>query len=182
MDGSRVPNRGVSVTALIVGLATSAVAAFAALFLAALIAAPRATPRADLLRVYPDLVRLLVGLARDNRVAGPVRWRLLAALAYNAQPINLIPDFVPVVGLADNVIISAWAVRSAIHKSGVEVVLGHWRGSSASFVVMCRLCRLGVPPVQRANRQGSKAVTKPAGDAIHPSRMPSGVVTAERCR
>jgi uncharacterized membrane protein YkvA (DUF1232 family) len=134
----------VPVTELIIGLGTALVAAMAALFLASLIAAPRDMPRTDLLRVYPDLVRLLLGLAKDKRVARPVRWRLLAALAYNAQPINLIPDFIPVVGLADNVAISAWAVRSAIRKSGAAVVLCHWRGSAASFELVCRLCRLGV--------------------------------------
>jgi uncharacterized membrane protein YkvA (DUF1232 family) len=132
----------VTVTALIIGFGTAMFAAIAALLLATLIAAPRDMRTADLLRVYPDLIRLLAGLAKDKRVAWPVRWRLLAALAYNAQPINLIPDFIPVVGLADNVIITAWAIRSAIRRSGTEIVLRHWRGRSASFVLVCRLCRL----------------------------------------
>jgi uncharacterized membrane protein YkvA (DUF1232 family) len=130
------------VIALIIGLGTALIAAMAGVIVASLIAAPRDMPRADLLRLYPDLVRLLVGLARDKRVAWPVRWRLIAALAYNAQPINLIPDFIPVVGLADNVVITAWAVRSAIRKSGTEIVLCHWPGSSASFALVRRLCRL----------------------------------------
>ena len=50
------------------------------------------------------MVRLLASLAKDRRVSRAVRWRLLVALVYNAQPINIIPDFVPVIGLADNVV------------------------------------------------------------------------------
>ena len=133
-------------TALFIGLATTLAAAFVALIVAAVAAAPAGMPTADLLRVYPDLVRLLVSLSKDRRVARPVRWRLLAALAYNVQPINLIPEFIPVVGLADNVIITAWAVRSALHRSGAGVVLCHWRGSPASFTLLCRLCHLHIQP------------------------------------
>lgn len=82
--------------ALLLAIATALVAALAALVLAAVLAAPRGMRAPELLRVYPDLVRLLVSLSKDSRVARPVRWRLLLALAYNAQPINLIPDFIPV--------------------------------------------------------------------------------------
>ncbi len=80
------------------------------------------------------------------------------ALAYNVQPINLIPDFIPVVGLADNVIITAWAVRSALRRSGAGVVLGHWRGGPASFTLLCRLCHLHMPPELSA------------GDDLEPSK------------
>lgn len=127
---------------MLVSLATAVGAAIAVLLVAAVVAAPRDMPAADLLRVYPDLVRLLVSLSKDKRVARPVRWRLLVALAYNAQPFNLIPDFIPVIGLVDNVVITAWAIRGAIRTSGGDIVLSHWRGSPASFSLLCRLCRL----------------------------------------
>jgi uncharacterized membrane protein YkvA (DUF1232 family) len=92
---------------LAVGLATSLVAAVAALLIAAALARPRGLTAGDLLPVYPDVVRLLARLSKDRRVGRAVRWRLLVALVYNAQPINLIPDFVPVVGLADNIAVTA---------------------------------------------------------------------------
>jgi len=149
-------------TALLVGLATALAAAVAALIIAAVVAAPRDMPMADLLRVYPDLVRLLAGLSKDRRVARQVRWRLLVALAYNAQPINLIPDFIPVIGLADNIVVTAWAVRSAIRKSGTEVVLSHWQGSPASFGMLCRLCRLALPaePPTERREVGADPLTR----------------------
>jgi uncharacterized membrane protein YkvA (DUF1232 family) len=132
------------VTAALIGLATAIAAAVAALGVAAALMAPRGMSAAELLLVYPQLVRLLVSLSKDKQVARQVRWRLLVALAYNAQPINLIPDFIPVIGLADNVVVIAWAVRSAIRKSGPEVVLRNWSGSPAGLSLLCRLCRIKV--------------------------------------
>jgi uncharacterized membrane protein YkvA (DUF1232 family) len=116
------------------------------LIVAVVAAAPAGIAKADLLRVYLELVRLLVSLSKDRRIARPVRFRPLVALANNVQPINLIPNFIPVAGLADNVVITAWAVRSALRKSAAEVVLGHWPGSRASFTLLCRLCRFHMPP------------------------------------
>ena len=129
---------------LAVGLATSLLAAVAALVIAVAVARPRRISLGELLRVYPDLLRLLAGLSRDRRVGRAVRWRLLVALIYNAQPFNVIPDFVPVIGFADNMVVTAWAVRSAIRRSGPAVVFSNWSGSRAGFALVCRLCRLKI--------------------------------------
>jgi uncharacterized membrane protein YkvA (DUF1232 family) len=138
--------RGVRVTTLLVGLASALAAAFIILLVAAAVAAPRDMPATEVLRVYPDVLRLLIRLSRDPRVCRPVRWRLLIAVAYNVQPINLIPDFIPVVGMLDNVVVTAWAVRSAVRRSGPEVVFSLWRGSPAGFALLCRLCRISAQP------------------------------------
>ena len=57
----------------------------------------------------------------------------------SAQPINLIPDFVPVIGFADNVVVTAWALRSTIRGVGREVVAQHWSGSQAGLAMVLRL-------------------------------------------
>jgi len=130
---------------MVAGLATSLMVAAAALLITAAVVRPPDLSASGLLRLYPDVVRLLMSLSKDRRVGRAVRWRLLVALAYNAQPVNVIPDFVPVIGLTDNIVVTAWAVRSAVRKSGSAVVLSNWRGSWAGFVLLCRLCRLKVP-------------------------------------
>ena len=103
---------------------------------------PKGMPMRDVIALFPDLLRLLRGLARDQRVPRTVRWRLLFALAYDAQPFNLIPDFIPVIGMADNVVITSWAVRSALRRSGRAVVSSHWQGTPERFALLCRLFRL----------------------------------------
>jgi uncharacterized membrane protein YkvA (DUF1232 family) len=78
--------------------------------------------------------------------------RLLVALVYNVQPVNVIPDFVPVIGFADNVVVTAWALRSAIRKSGPAVLVGNWSGSRSSFALVCRLCQLRISHDQLVSR------------------------------
>ena len=85
-------------------------------------------------------MRLLAGLSKDQRVGRAVRRRLLVALAYNAQPVNLIPDFVPVIGLADNVV--GYGVGGAQRHPQVgsgRGALCNWSGSRAGFALLCRL-------------------------------------------
>jgi len=48
---------------------------------------------------------LLVRLSQDRSIPLRVRARIYVAIDYNVQPINLIPDFIPVIGLVDNVIV-----------------------------------------------------------------------------
>ena len=81
-------------------------------------------------------------LLRDQSIPLCIGARILIAVAYNVQPINLIPDFVPVIGLADNVIVTAWALRSTGQRVGREGVAKHWSGSPAGLATVFRLARL----------------------------------------
>lgn len=83
----------------------------------------------DTAMVLPNLVKLLARLIRDPRV--PRRSKLVvgAALGYVVSPIDLIPEFVPVIGFADDILLMAAAVNHLIQVAGEEVVLEHWDGS-----------------------------------------------------
>jgi uncharacterized membrane protein YkvA (DUF1232 family) len=50
-------------------------------------------------------------------------------MAYAASPVDLIPDFVPVVGLADDLVVLVFAVHHIVEMAGEDVVLEHWDGS-----------------------------------------------------
>ena len=91
-------------------------------------------------RFVPDLVRLLRALAADPAVG--VRRRLVLLLGYLALPIDLIPDFVPVLGYADDVIVIALVLRSVVRRAGAEAVERHWSGSPAGLAVVRRLSGL----------------------------------------
>ena len=54
---------------------------------------------ADLLRLLPDVLRLLKRLATDPQLPRRIRVTLIVLLAFIASPIDLIPDFIPVLGL-----------------------------------------------------------------------------------
>lgn len=82
----------------------------------------------DVVLMLPNLLKLLARLLRDPRV--PRRSKLLVGgtLGYLASPIDLIPDAVPGLGMADDVILVLYAVNHLINKAGEEVVLEHWDG------------------------------------------------------
>src|SRR5262249_61161271 len=103
---------------MLVGLACALVVSWLLLALIAVVVRPRGGSGRVLIAMLPDLIRLLRRLAADPATARGVRWRLLVAGVYNVQPINLIPDFIPVIGFVDNVVVICWALRSAVHSAG----------------------------------------------------------------
>jgi len=104
-----------------------------------LIARPKGTRLGDALRVLPDTVRLLRRLAGDKSLPRAVRARLWFLLAYLAMPIDLIPDFIPVIGHADDVIIAILVLRSVARRAGTEVLRRHWPGTEAGLAALYRL-------------------------------------------
>lgn len=80
----------------------------------------------DLLRLAPDVARLLKRLTCDRSVSVGVRIWLGVLLAYLLSPIDLIPDFIPVLGYADDAIVVAFALRFATRRAGIDAVERHW--------------------------------------------------------
>src|ERR1700758_5634336 len=93
-------------------------------------------------RLLPDLLRLLKRLAGDPTMPKGVRIRLALLLGYLALPFDLIPDFIPVFGYADDAIIVSLAVRSVARRAGPAALSKHWPGTPEGLVAVRRLCRL----------------------------------------
>ncbi|MBB5139046.1 uncharacterized membrane protein YkvA (DUF1232 family) [Thermocatellispora tengchongensis] len=106
------------------------------------VARPRGALLREAVRLLPDLVRLLRRLAADRGLPRGVRVRLVLLLAYLAMPFDLVPDFVPVLGQADDAIVVALVLRSVVRRAGIEAVRGHWPGTEDGFRALCRLAGL----------------------------------------
>ncbi len=105
-------------------------------------AARREAERLDLrsaLRLLPHLLVLLRRLAGDRDLPRGVRVRLIGLLAYLALPVDLMPDFIPVVGYADDVVVVALVLRSVVRRAGFDAVERHWPGNPAGLDVVRRL-------------------------------------------
>jgi uncharacterized membrane protein YkvA (DUF1232 family) len=102
------------------------------------------------LRLLPDLVRLVRRLAADGSLPRGVRIRLWLLLAYLVMPIDLVPDFVPVLGYADDAVVVALALRAVVRRAGADALARHWPGDPAGLEVVSRLAGLppAVPPVR----------------------------------
>lgn len=127
---------------LIAGLAAGLVLAWIALILVLIIARPQGGLLREALRILPDLVRLLRRLAADKTLPRAVRAGLALLLAYLATPIDLVPDFIPVLGYADDAIIVAAVLRWVVRRAGMEVVRRQWPGTDDGFAVLRRITGL----------------------------------------
>jgi uncharacterized membrane protein YkvA (DUF1232 family) len=100
---------------------------------------PETVGMKEVLRLLPDLLRLLRRLAADPTLPRGIRTRLVLLLVYLASPIDLVPDFLPVIGYADDVIIVALVLRSVIRKAGNGPLEQHWSGTPAGLTLIQRL-------------------------------------------
>jgi uncharacterized membrane protein YkvA (DUF1232 family) len=144
---------------LLLGVAAGLVLAWLALIVALVIAQPRGGLLREALRLLPDLLRLLPRLAADRSLPRSVRAGLAALLAYLAFPFDLVPDFIPVLGYADDAIIVAAALRWVVRRAGVDAVRRQWPGTEDGFTALCRLTGLRLREVpglaeQRSPREG----------------------------
>ncbi len=96
----------------------------------------------DALRLLPDLVRLLRRLAADRTIPAGVRVRLVLLLVYLASPIDLVPDFLPVIGYADDAVVVALVLRSVVRRAGREALTRHWPGTPQGLTLIEQLAGL----------------------------------------
>jgi uncharacterized membrane protein YkvA (DUF1232 family) len=138
----------------LIGIVVAILLVWVALVVALLLARPRGTGVADALRLMPDLLRLLSRLARDPDVPRPARIALWGLLAYLALPIDVIPDFIPVLGYADDAIAVILVLRYVAHRIGPEDVARHWPGTPDGLAAVRSLTgdastQVGPPPLER---------------------------------
>jgi uncharacterized membrane protein YkvA (DUF1232 family) len=93
-------------------------------------------------RILPDTLRLIRLLATDSTVPRSARWLLWGLLGYLALPIDLVPDFLPVIGWADDLIIASLVLRHLIKRAGSETIRHHWPGSDDGLSVLGQLLRI----------------------------------------
>lgn len=93
--------------------------------------------------LLPNLVKLLSRMIRDPRV--PRRRKLIAGvvLGYLVSPIDLIPDIIPVLGQADDVLLVAFAIKHLMEGAGNDIVMEHWDGDPNLLEIIDTLLEWG---------------------------------------
>ncbi len=127
---------------VLLGLVAALVVAWAVLAVFLLIAKPKGSLVKEAIRLLPDTLRLLRRLAADPTLPRGVRIRLWLAFAYLGFPIDPIPDFLPVIGYADDAIVVALVLRSVVRRAGPGAIRRHWPGSDDGLAVLWRVARL----------------------------------------
>jgi len=109
------------------------------MFLLALLVAGRRADARAWAGFIPDCVVLFSRLVRDPRVPLPSKVLLGALIGYLALPFDLVPDFIPVIGVLDDAIVVALVLRVVLRAGGPELVRAHWPGPEASLGTVLRL-------------------------------------------
>ena len=93
-----------------------------------LVVAGRGSAARELSTFIPNMAALFVGLARDERVPRRAKVALVAGGLYLAMPIDLVPDFIPIAGQADDAIVAAAVLRFVLASTQRSVLYEHWHG------------------------------------------------------
>jgi uncharacterized membrane protein YkvA (DUF1232 family) len=130
----------------LIAVAIGLIIVWMALLIALAVIRPKDLSVTDALRLLPDTVVLLRRLAADPQLPRGVRVRLLLLLVYLILPIDLVPDFIPVLGYADDAIIVAAALRSVVRRAGPGALDKHWPGTPEGLHAVRRLTGIPSPP------------------------------------
>jgi uncharacterized membrane protein YkvA (DUF1232 family) len=102
---------------------------------------PRDVRIAALLRVVPDILRLVRNLLVDRSVPPAVRVALIGLLAWLVNPIDLIPDFIPVLGPLDDVVVAILVLRFVRRRLGDEEMRRRWPGTPDGYDLLAAILR-----------------------------------------
>jgi len=85
-------------------------------------------PLRELARFIPDCLTTVGRLRRDPRVPRRAKVAVVLAGLWLASPIDLLPEFLPVIGPLDDVVVVALALRYAARQVPRQVLLDAWPG------------------------------------------------------
>jgi len=124
---------------LIVGLVVGLIVLWLAILVLLFVLRPKDVSVRELLAVVPDVLRLLRSLIRDGTVPGDVRLVVIGLICWILSPIDLIPEFIPVLGPLDDVVVAVVAMRYVRRRIGITDLERRWQGTPAGFALITRV-------------------------------------------
>ena len=100
---------------------------------------PRDVRLGELVRVVPDVVRLARGLLTDRAVPLSVKAALIGLMAWLISPIDLIPEFIPVLGPLDDVVLTILVLRFVRRRIGADELARRWPGTSDGYALLAQI-------------------------------------------
>ena len=100
---------------------------------------PRDVAIGELVRLIPDVLRLVRNLLADRSVPIAVRIALAGLVLWLVSPIDLIPEFIPLLGPLDDAIVAVLVLRFVRRRLGDAELRARWPGSPAGYELLERL-------------------------------------------
>jgi uncharacterized membrane protein YkvA (DUF1232 family) len=128
---------------LIVEIALGLAVLWAALLVLFWLLRPKGVPTREVLRLIPDVLRLLRSVIADRSAPLDVRVVLVGLLVWIVSPIDLIPEFVPGIGPLDDIIVAVVALRYTRRRLGAADLRSRWQGTPDGFELLLRVVGAG---------------------------------------
>jgi len=124
---------------LVIGVAIGLVAAWLAFIAILWLVRPRDVRLGEMVRVVPDVVRLARELLADGDVPIGVKASLIGLVAWLISPIDLIPEFIPVLGPLDDVVVAILVLRYVRRRIGADELARRWPGTADGYAILSRV-------------------------------------------
>jgi uncharacterized membrane protein YkvA (DUF1232 family) len=128
---------------VVIGIAVGIALMWVALLVVFALLRPKDVSVRELVRIIPDLLRLLRSLIADRSSPMDVRIVLVGLVAWIISPIDLIPEFIPVLGPLDDVVVAVVAMRYVRRRMGLETLRSRWTGTPEGFALLTRVIGAG---------------------------------------
>jgi uncharacterized membrane protein YkvA (DUF1232 family) len=102
---------------------------------------PRNVPLREAVRLVPDVLRLVRSLVADGSVPLLVRFWLVVLVVWLVSPIDLIPEFVPVIGPLDDIVVAVLVLRYVRRRLGEDELHRRWPGTDDGYALLQSILR-----------------------------------------
>jgi len=116
-------------------------AAWLLLLVLLLVIRPRGVPLREAVRLVPDVLRLVRSLLADRTVPLLVRFWLVVLVVWLVSPIDLIPEFVPVIGPLDDIVVAVLVLRYVRKRLGEDELRRRWPGTDDGYALLRSILR-----------------------------------------
>jgi uncharacterized membrane protein YkvA (DUF1232 family) len=123
--------------AVVIAIVVSLMVVWGLLLVVLWLLRPRGVPVRELLGVIPDLIRLTRSLISDGDIPLDVRLVAATAVVWVISPIDLVPEFLPLIGWLDEIVVIILALRYVRRRLGVPALHARWTGSEEGFSILC---------------------------------------------
>ncbi|MDQ3986299.1 MAG: YkvA family protein [Actinomycetota bacterium] len=97
----------------------------------------------------PRLGKLLWRLVRDPRVPARSKATLFMVAGYLASPVDIVPDFIPGLGQADDLVLIAFALDQILNRVPEELLREHWDGDEDVLSIVRQILDISTAFVPR---------------------------------
>jgi uncharacterized membrane protein YkvA (DUF1232 family) len=124
---------------LIAGIIVALLAVWVAFLVLFFALRPKGVSAREIVSVIPDVLRLLRSVLGDRSAPLDVRLVLIGLMAWIVSPIDLVPEFIPVLGPLDDVVVAVVAMRYVRRRVGIEDLRRRWAGTPEGFALLVRI-------------------------------------------